>query len=514
MSVLLLKTPGVIQTLGPVEIDPYWLRRGLQMVVDNGRVVFNREVQKLQPTTVTGGPKSQVSKFGRAMGFGTTYGLGTTDALAGSTLAPPKTGKRSIVAELNPKTSGGGTLGRVFQDASGSGLARGESFYLNAATGIVYAIFVTNAGSASQWPIPTPPALDTWSVVGFSVEFVTSAVTPGYGYINGKFVASGNNIAVAGTLPGTNPTTDLVLGNRASDGIRGWDGMQGLILIFDGFLEAKDHARLAMNRRQVFLESRAIWVGAAAGGGTTITGAIGTAVASGLTGTVNANRTISGALGTATATGFLGVVNANRTISGAFGTAVASGLAGNVYANRTIAGTLGTATASGFQGTVTNDNSTTISGSLGTAVATGFTGGVAWNRYIAGVLGVATASGLTGGVANGTAVAGRRRTSQRKILVTIKGARFLVPEDQLDEWLDDKEEEIVEQAIKPVTVVSKKARVIRANTSPVPKVAAQADEAWVAAAVAELNRRVQQRIADERKRLQDEDDEEVMLLLL
>ena len=72
---------------------------------------------------------------------------------------------------------------------------------------------------------PDAASPDTWSVVGFSAEFGTSAVTPGYGYINGKFVASGNNIAVAGTLPGTNPTTDLVLGNRASDGIRGWDGM-------------------------------------------------------------------------------------------------------------------------------------------------------------------------------------------------------------------------------------------------------------------------------------------------
>ena len=137
--------------------------------------------------------------------------------------------------------------------------------------------------------------------------------------------------------------------------------------------------------------------------GTTITGSIGTAVASGFTGTVNANRTIAGALGTATASGFRGVVNANRTIAGTLGTAVASGLAGNVNANRTIASALGTATASGFQGTVTNGNTTTIAGSLGTAVATGFTGGVTWNRYIAGVLGVATASGFTGGVANGTA---------------------------------------------------------------------------------------------------------------
>ena len=91
------------------------------------------------------------------------------------------------------------------------------------------------------------------------------------------------------------------------------------------------------------------------------------------------------------------------TITGTIGTAVASGFTGTVNANRTIAGALGTATASGFQGTVTNGNTTTITGSLGTAVATGFTGGVAWNRYIAGLLGVATASGFSGSIINGAA---------------------------------------------------------------------------------------------------------------
>ena len=175
------------------------------------------------------------------------------------------------------------------------------------------------------------------------------------------------------------------------------------VLHFNRALSPHEVAVLSANPWQVFAPlERRIWA-PAAGGGTTITGTIGTAVAAGFTGTVNANRTIAGALGTATASGLQGVVNANRTIPGALGTAVASGLAGNVNANRTIAGALGTATASGFQGTVTNDNSTTITGSLGTAVATGFTGGVTWNRYIAGVLGVATASGFTGGVANGTA---------------------------------------------------------------------------------------------------------------
>ena len=183
--------------------------------------------------------------------------------------------------------------------------------------------------------------------------------------------------------------------HRAGVGIVGWR-QSGTADVAATLAPRDNHRRIVTRGRH----GRVV-VGYAVAG--TITGTIGTAVASGFTGTVNANRTIAGALGTATASGFKGVVNANRTIPGALGTAVASGLAGNVNANRTIAGALGTATASGFQGTVTNDNSTTITGSLGTAVATGFTGGVTWNRYIAGLLGVATASGFTGGVANGTA---------------------------------------------------------------------------------------------------------------
>jgi len=149
---------------------------------------------------------------------------------------------------------------------------------------------------------------------------------------------------------------------------------------------------------------RSIWVPvSAAAGGTTISGALGTATASGSTATVNANRTIAGALGEATATGFQGTVSnsTDTTITGNLGTATASGLQGIVNANRTIAGALGDAAASGLQGTVSNTADVVIYGALGAAVATGFSGGVNANTTIFGVLGVAVAEGLSGGVQNG-----------------------------------------------------------------------------------------------------------------
>ncbi len=511
---MILLTPWTSQPQYLARINPYWVSRGLVLVSVGNKVVYNTTANTYQNLTTTGTPKSVPSKIGVgagvATGFGATLGAGATDRLGGLSVPCQTAFYRSIVAHVFVNAAGGGGLGRVIQPTTGTGVnSAGESIYIISGTKLNYARWASTA--ISQHTSDTAQATARWSVFGVSHDQTSMGTTPLF-YVDGDTTTVTTNQASSGAYTGGAISHEI--GNRASDGLRNWDGLIGPILWFDGFLTAEEHKSLAINPWQVFANDGLLLFAPTAAGGTAITGALGTAVASGLTGTVNANRTLAGTLGTATASGFQGGVNANRTISGALGTAVASGLAGNVNANRTIAGTLGTATASGFQGTVTNDNSTTITGALGTAAASGFTGGVSWNRYIAGVLGVATASGFTGGVVNGTAVAGRRRTSTRKILVTVKGARFQVPEDQLDQWLEKKEDEIVAQAVKPVALVTKKARIIRPNTLPIPKVSANVDDSWVQGAIAALNQRVLSRIMLERKRAQDEDDEEVMLLLL
>lgn len=210
---------------------------------------------------------------------------------------------------------------------------------------------------------------------------------------------------------------DATFGSNAAAATRvgaldsGGDVFEGGIGNFAIWAEAFSDAKAAnyFARRFAIYQplSRRIWVPVSAGGGTTIIGALGTATASGLTGTADANTTLAGALGTATATGFQGTVSnsTDTTISGALGTAVASGLQGGVNANTTIPGALGVAVASGLSGTVSNTNDTVIAGSLGTATAEGLQGAITWNRYIAGVLGVATAEGLAGTVRNGSAQA-------------------------------------------------------------------------------------------------------------
>ena len=145
---------------------------------------------------------------------------------------------------------------------------------------------------------------------------------------------------------------------------------------------------------------RRIWAPAAAASGTTITGALGTAVATGYTATVNANRTIAGSVGTATASGYTATVNANRTVAGSVGTATASGFTASLNINKTISGAVGEVVASGYQATVTTSGNTTITGIVGVATASGYTATVNANRTIASTVGVATASGYTATVSN------------------------------------------------------------------------------------------------------------------
>ncbi len=233
--------------------------------------------------------------------------------------------------------------------------------------------------------------------------YVREAVAQDFGYLyrDGVLVGSG---------PLGSPNASM-WSAASTDNVGGWSGanwgVSQSVLLVAGWnrvvsaSEAADLTRSAINAWQLFAPEAIPVPVPAGGGGTSISGALGTAVASGFTGNVNANRTIAGALGTASATGLQGNVNANRTIAGALGVAVASGLAGNVNANRTIAGALGTAVASGLQGTVSNSNNTVIAGNLGVAVASGLAANVNANTTIAGNIGVAVASGFSGSVLNG-----------------------------------------------------------------------------------------------------------------
>ena len=379
MSLLILRKPAVLQPAGPVEIDPYWAKKLRYCSTLGPNLVDLRTGKRGVPS---GSPPVVPTRVGLARSFVSASSqyitLPTSDMVSGYPL--------TVACWVSTVATGAGQVIYSLNGTNYSAIAG----YINSNTN---AVLTQNTGSGDTLQGKVCPLglsyivavhrSGSWDLYVNGVRAATQSVGSNWGQ-----PAAGNH-SIGNRLNGASP--------------RYHDGTVSDLCVFEGELSVADIKALSANPNRVYRTSQQIWIPAAVGGDTTINGALGTAVASGLMGTVNANRTIAGALGTATASGFRGVVNANRTIAGALGTAVASGLAGNVNANRTIAGALGTATASGFQGTVTNGNTTTIAGSLGTAVATGFTGGVTWNRYIAGVLGVATASGFTGGVANGTA---------------------------------------------------------------------------------------------------------------
>ena len=205
-------------------------------------------------------------------------------------------------------------------------------------------------------------------------------------YVNGKLLGS----ATAVETPSLNSGTGF--GNY---GTTYWAAF------FDYILSDGEISEYSKNPLRVFApQTRRIWAPAAAAGGTTITGALGTAVATGYTATVNANRTIAGSVGTATASGYTATVNANRTVAGSVGTATASGFTASLNINKTISGAVGEVVASGYQATVTTSGNTTITGIVGVATASGYTATVNANRTIASTVGVATASGYTATISN------------------------------------------------------------------------------------------------------------------
>lgn len=131
--------------------------------------------------------------------------------------------------------------------------------------------------------------------------------------------------------------------------------------------------------------------------------------------------------------------------------------------------------------------------------------GSSWGSAWGGSWGALSA--VLGGV-----VPAKRRAKQKKYLITVRGQRFQVPEDELETWLAKQEEEIVATATQPVAVKRKKITVQKpARTAP--KIVAAQDDGWLRSLVAEANRRVSERLEAYRRML-DEDDEDIAILMM
>ena len=359
-----------------------WLAKGLAAVFAGGREIWSAYAD-YRPLAPTGGPKSLPSKFGIAQGFGATYGAGTTDRLDGGILPRPASGWRSIVAHYWANSSGGGGLGRIFQDVSGGGLSAGEALWTS--NGISYGLYGTT--TSGSWYAGTL-ATGRWQSAGVTHDQRTVNLVPVI-YLDGTSASVTTSLSASGSYQTT--PCNMVLGNRASDSARVWDGMLGPTLFFDGQLTAADHADLARDPLQVFEDDLgALYLPFASSGSAALAGnAAAQASASGtisvqvpIVGAATVVATASGTLTTqsplagsatvvATATGELSVTFAlsgaalvNALAAGAISTSVA--LSGSALANALATGNLLAGGAGALAGNAAAQAS--ASGSLSTAI--------------------------------------------------------------------------------------------------------------------------------------------------
>lgn len=268
-----LRVPWTGQPPLGTAIDPYWVKRGLQLVFDGRRVVYSRSASTVQPATFTGGPKAKPSLKGIVTGFGTTSGTGTTDRIDSGILDSPKTGMRSIVAHVfaNSTGSSGNALGRVFQNASGSGLANVGDEGVWFAAGGMSVVRSNSLLTGVQYSTTAAFPLGRWAVFGSSFLGDYPTNTAPLLFVDGVSVAVTTNQAATAAFTATT-AMNVAFGNRA-DSTRGFDGQLGPVLIFDGYLTPQEHMLLSKNPWIVFMPlSRNVYADIPSAGGLTLTG--------------------------------------------------------------------------------------------------------------------------------------------------------------------------------------------------------------------------------------------------
>lgn len=223
----------------------YWQSRGLVLSFLGNRLVYSRDTPIIPALTTTGTPKNQAGPHSDAVGFGTTYGTGTTDMLTGGVLPVTATKARSVFTSLYLNNYGGGGFGRVFQNATGTGLNGGESLYPSATT-ITYNNFIVSSASVASWIFPVAPATARWTSIGISIADISGATNTGSCYLDGALASTYLQAGIAGGL-GSNVATSLTWGNRTTSGDRGLDGMLSITHFFDTELSAKDQRMLDAN---------------------------------------------------------------------------------------------------------------------------------------------------------------------------------------------------------------------------------------------------------------------------
>ncbi len=218
------------------------LTAGLTMLQVLGQFKQLDLVRNINSTVV--GTKQVPTPAAIVTGFGSALGAGTTDRVP-----TPLSGalvNRSYAFTARRNGAGGGSLGRLFDKTSGSA---GQFLYWSGTNSLItYGFYL---GGVEQ-SVQIPGTLTT-AAIGTDFQIALSHSVSGTShtinaYVNGIQVVT--NQVLTGTLTDA-ASTVLTIGNRASDGVRNWDGLIGLAATWDRIISPSDAAALYANQWQI-----------------------------------------------------------------------------------------------------------------------------------------------------------------------------------------------------------------------------------------------------------------------
>lgn len=165
-----------------------------------------------------------------SFGFGATYGNGTTDKIVTSytrSLSPGR--KRTYFVRFMLNGSGGGTLGRLYDKRTVS--AESELVYFNSSDSRLR--FLQWYSTVGVWQLDQTISTGVWYDLMFARD-ASALGNPLYAALNGAL--SNTSVVTAPTGSILSTTDPFVIGNRANDDARVWDGMISDFAIWDDVL--------------------------------------------------------------------------------------------------------------------------------------------------------------------------------------------------------------------------------------------------------------------------------------
>lgn len=195
-------------------------------------------------------PAEKVVTLGKSMGFGTTDAGNTNSYFTGAVLPGITKGARSGIAVILPRSAGGGNIGRVFNNAAGTGIdvANSEGLWMDASNRLLITACATTGTCQIGF---TGITLGVWQTVGFSQDRTVINSIPTNVFINGV-PSSAVNVNNTNSGSFTSAPQNITIGNRPSDTARTWDGQIALIAYFDRLLSSAELASLTTNPWQIF----------------------------------------------------------------------------------------------------------------------------------------------------------------------------------------------------------------------------------------------------------------------